>query len=439
MVIQKTTVYKVLAIVLALFILVGSSERVEAAEDLTLPIVITKNGYTYTYTDKLEFGNHFIEFSHPVYVIVCRVPGGSNGNFLAVSKDDFNYRYSNIGSFGKAYANNIHLLEAYGTGYDNEFNVFVNENTDPGSLITRFKNYVLTGGDFEYEFFKPNWAATSSDPLFIINNMQADIIDGNIVVTWEPIQYLPFRMMENMYIRFGYANRSIGTATTTSGRNRYQDIESYAKMSDCGITIPISDLNIVENGYISSILATPYYYKEDNLDNETVKGKNTVIYFDELGVSSTPIIVEPEVEDEIPIENTEQNIFYSIQNFFSGFFRNLTNTIKSAVVPSGDDVMTLLQDMNDWFSERFGFIWYPFDLAIDIVGAFALGEPDSKITVPALTLNMFGGIKLWDEFQADLDPIGFLEYVRFFTSAIMCCGVAGLALNKWNEWIGGEH
>jgi len=440
MVIQKTAVYKVLAIILVFVLLVGSSKRVEAAEDygslLTAEFVYNDEVYVYSYTDFLSIGDHTVTFSNPVYIFIGRQ--GVNGAFLAVSKEPFDYELVNIGqNYAYAYAESygIYLFESYGDYYDQLINIPVNEHPNVDNSV--FRSFIFNN-DFEIDPFTPDWYNCEGvDPLFSITDLQADIIDNKLIITWKKPLFLPYRLMNHMYIQFQYAHRD--PENYQSGRNRYIMADQYAKVSDETITIPLSALrNLPDDHYLSSILATPYYYKADNLENATVRGQSSQVYFDVQGVSSSPIVVSPEIKEEVPEENVEKNIFISVSNFFSGFFRNLTNTIKTAVVPSGDDVLALLQEMNDWFSVRFGFIWYPFDLAIDIMAAFALGEPDSKITVPALTLNMFGGVKLWDEFQADLDPIDFLKYVRFFTSTIMCGGTVSLAIRKWDEWIGGR-
>lgn len=460
MVIQKTAVYKILAIVLALLLLVGSSERVEAADEVltgtfeyegvSYPYYYTNHVYSLTYASGVK-GYYHVDFSSSVYMLF--VKGTDNYPYaLAVSDEPFTVKctYVNNGTIvrdcgtqnassttinGKSY---YYRTEQLNVNQSYDIPAFQTSYSYAGNLMNPFLTY-FSGDSFDDLLFSPNWNAVNEDSLLYIRNMQASIADDNITIVWDELPHLPYKLMNHIYIRFSYTNKTPGTTQSLVARRKYKQIEQYANMKDCEIVIPISDLNIPEGDIITSIHAQPYYYKADDVNNDTIKGNATIIYFDEEGNSSIPIEVSPDIQDEIPIENTEQNIFYSIQNFFSGFFRNLTNTIKSAVVPSGDDVLALLQEMNDWFSERFGFIWYPFDLAIDIMAAFALGEPDSKITVPALTLNMLGGIKLWDSFEADLDPIGFMQYVRFFTSAIMCCGTVSLAIRKWDEWIGGEH
>lgn len=439
MVIQKTAVYKILAIVLALSLFLGSSERVAAAD---LPVNGEVNNFKYSFANTATkyhpAVNNTYNFSIPVYI--CIAKSGSSFKVLAISWEEFTCDFFNVYSAtynGKTY----YYGGPSGTSSGHSWSLPCNDcdsNDSMNSLINSFKNYFLSD-DFDDLIFEPNFESEFTDPLFQLNNFQASIEDGNLVMKWEPFTMLPYRAMENIYIHYQFKQRPEGSAAAANNHRNYLQYDGYSKISDYGLTIPLADLNISEGYMLSSVNAVPFLYLEDDLKNATSRGNSSFVYFDADGISSSPIIVAPDIEVDISEEDREQNLFYSIQNFFSGFFRNLQNTIKTAVVPSGDDVLALLQEMNDWFSERFGFIWYPFDLAIDIVGAFALGEPDSKITVPALTLNMLGGIKLWDEFQVNLDPIGFMQYVRFFTSAIMCCGTVSLAIRKWDEWIGGEH
>lgn len=136
---------------------------------------------------------------------------------------------------------------------------------------------------------------------------------------------------------------------------------------------------------------------------------------------------------------TSKNIFEKITDFFDNFFTRLGDFLLGLIVPSADDITAFLGEVNDWFGERLGFIWYPFSFAVDAVAALAGGEADTGITVPALTLNMFGGTyTIWNEMQVDLDAFGIFRYVRLFTSCICVGGIVALAYNKWDEWIGGH-
>lgn len=108
-------------------------------------------------------------------------------------------------------------------------------------------------------------------------------------------------------------------------------------------------------------------------------------------------------------------------------------------MPSSEDLTAFLEEVNEWFSARLGFIWYPFSLALDIVSAFAGGTADTMFKVPGLTLNILGGEHtIWNPIEVDLDAFGIFKYVRMFTSFLLVAGVVKLAHDKWDEWIGGH-
>ena len=41
--------------------------------------------------------------------------------------------------------------------------------------------------------------------------------------------------------------------------------------------------------------------------------------------------------------------------------------LKSLFIPSDDFFDTYFNDLRDWFSERLGFLWTPFDVLIEIL------------------------------------------------------------------------
>lgn len=135
-------------------------------------------------------------------------------------------------------------------------------------------------------------------------------------------------------------------------------------------------------------------------------------------------------------KETTRGIFGKITSFFDGF----GDMVKGFFVPSSDELMTFLDEVNTWFGDRLGFIYYPFDFAVQVVQAFALGDANQQFSVPALTLNILGEqYTIWEAFAVDLDAMGIFTYVRYFTSAILCLGVGKLAVDKWSDWIGGKR
>ncbi len=136
---------------------------------------------------------------------------------------------------------------------------------------------------------------------------------------------------------------------------------------------------------------------------------------------------------------TSKGIFGAIKDFFGGFFANLGNTVMGWIVPTSEQLTEFLQEINDWFSARLGFIWYPFSLALDMVAALAGGSADQVFHVPALRLSILGQeYSIWGDIDVDLDAFGIFVYVRFFTSAMLVSGIVRMAIDKWDEWIGGH-
>ena len=136
---------------------------------------------------------------------------------------------------------------------------------------------------------------------------------------------------------------------------------------------------------------------------------------------------------------TTKGIFGKIADFFGSFFDKVIDTVKHLIIPTAEELTDFLAEVNDWFGDRLGFIWYPFSLAVDLVSALARGNPDQQLVVPAFRLTVAGTeYVIWESQTVDLDALDIFKYVRFFTSALLAAGVVRMAVNKWDEWIGGH-
>lgn len=136
---------------------------------------------------------------------------------------------------------------------------------------------------------------------------------------------------------------------------------------------------------------------------------------------------------------TTKGIFGKIADFFGSFFDKVIDTVKHLIIPTAEELTAFLQEVNDWFGARLGFVWYPFSLAVDLVSALAQGSADQQLTVPAFRFSVAGTeYTIWEAQTVDLDTLDIFKYVRFFTSALLAAGVVRMAVNKWDEWIGGH-
>ena len=122
-----------------------------------------------------------------------------------------------------------------------------------------------------------------------------------------------------------------------------------------------------------------YTFELASYDDETVYDKVT---FQIGGLTIDEEIKNKEDEQTEAIkENTETNkgiwetikdILSYINPFSENFFvykliELLVEAIKSLFIPSDDFFSTYFTDLKDWFSDRLGFLFYPFELFIDIL------------------------------------------------------------------------
>ena len=171
-------------------------------------------------------------------------------------------------------------------------------------------------------------------------------------------------------------------------------------------------------------------------EGTTISQNQTIINQSQTQIQNQQTQIQQQAQaNQLQQESNEQN-----KSFMDNFFSNLGNTVLGWIVPSSEQITGFFNEVNSWFSERLGFVWYPFDLAIQLVTALAGGSADTGFTVPAFSLNFQGQqLNIWNSFEVDIDAFGIFQYVRFFTSALLVCGIVKMAIDKWDEWIGGHN
>ena len=136
---------------------------------------------------------------------------------------------------------------------------------------------------------------------------------------------------------------------------------------------------------------------------------------------------------------TGKSLLEKVTDFFDNFFSRLGEFLLGLIVPSADELTVFLDEVNDWFGERLGFIWYPFSFAVDMVSALANGTAETGFQVPEFKLDILGTeYQIWPGMTVDMDAFGIFRYVRIFTSFLLVAGIVKLAYDKWDEWIGGH-
>ena len=118
-------------------------------------------------------------------------------------------------------------------------------------------------------------------------------------------------------------------------------------------------------------------------------------------------------------ENTETNksiweTLKEVASFLNPFSENffvyklidlLIDGLKGLFIPSDDFFSTYFEDLRDWFSDRLGFLWTPFDVIIEIledISSINFSEP--IISVPDI-YEPFTNTKIISAFSYNLNSL----------------------------------
>lgn len=102
------------------------------------------------------------------------------------------------------------------------------------------------------------------------------------------------------------------------------------------------------------------------------------ISFEKL-VGGDELLDEAKKQTQIQEETKEttKNIFERISEFFAGFFDGIINAFLSLFVPDDDFFSDYFARLNDFFSEKLGFLYVPVELLVDVIEGIsnASGSP----------------------------------------------------------------
>lgn len=119
-------------------------------------------------------------------------------------------------------------------------------------------------------------------------------------------------------------------------------------------------------------------------------------------------------------KETTKSIFSSITEFFGSFFQNLIDSVIGLFVPSSDEMSGLFDQLNQFFSDRFGFLYAPFDYMVQLLGVFTSAEGSTGLTFPGFSIM---GYDVWPDLTYDLasdELVGtILGYVRIGTGILL--------------------
>lgn len=147
-----------------------------------------------------------------------------------------------------------------------------------------------------------------------------------------------------------------------------------------------------------------------------------------------------EENNKLQEENNEttKNIFSSITDFFGSFFQNLIDTIIGVIVPSSEEMSSLFDRLNTFFSDTFGFLYYPFDFIIRLFGVFLDSDSSTALTFPGFSIM---GYEVWSDQTYDLAADSLVNticsYVRMGTGGILAFAFVAYLRNFFEKRFGG--
>lgn len=451
MVSQKFFISKILILILAFIAFVVCSFPSFASnwgyfeyEDVSYPF-----GKSYTLTIK-NYMYKEIKCDVPMYGYYCKYLGGYQLYLCSREKPSYCVGVDSGGNETSLLnsSGNLNFSGTISASFSCEQIPYFVCSSETYNLHKDFRSYVR--GNTFVDILEPievDWFNAKNDNLFSLQNVKGGVIDGYFVSSWDMPFFLPDNLGDMpLLVDFYVTDLDSGESLVLNypsfsgvyGTTR----ETFYKVDDLSLSLNLNLLQGLPDNYkIGFVTLTPYY--EIVLQYVDIpflyKGQSTSVYLNYNGQHEYNIYTPAEqpIEDITQAEDSEKNIFFSITNFFSGFFNNFGNMLKSLFIPTESQLVALLQEMQDFFSSKLGFLWFPFDFAIEIVTAFLDGEQNTMFTVPPITINILDGVTLYEGGSFDIDETGIFGYVRFFSSVVLSCFTFDLALHKWDEFMKG--
>lgn len=166
-----------------------------------------------------------------------------------------------------------------------------------------------------------------------------------------------------------------------------------------------------------------------------------------LGLSGADIsnqtdILEGALNEQTEVQKeqaeTSKGILSSITDFFGSFFDNLINSVISVFVPSSEEMSGLFDELNQFFSDTFGFLYYPFEFIIKAFDIFLNSDSSTGLTFPSFSIM---GYEVWGKQTYDLasDELAgtVFTYVRIGTGTLLSMAFVAYLRNFFDKRFGG--
>lgn len=107
-------------------------------------------------------------------------------------------------------------------------------------------------------------------------------------------------------------------------------------------------------------------------------------------------------------------------------------------MPTTEEMGDLFNRLNDFFSDTFGFLYYPFDFIVDAFNIFLEADSETGLTIPAFSIM---GYEVWSDMTYDIasDSLvgSIFGYVRMGTGAMLAMWFVNYLRNFFDKRFGG--
>lgn len=237
---------------------------------------------------------------------------------------------------------------------------------------------------------------------------------------------------DNSYTYLGYEtawlNSTVGARSYTlaiPSNASYMRLQSASVDSDD--TVQAAIYNSIYLGYFSSLSDTVSSEALQAIEDEIAKGN---------AQSSAQHEEQLEVEQEQA--ETQKGILNQVTDFFGNFFENLKDFIIGIFVPSAEEMAALIDELTTFFSDKFGFLYYPFDFIIHAFDALMSEGNGTVIIFPGFSIM---GYEVWPDIPVDIAEneiaMTFFETVRMVNGFILSLSFINYLRNFFEKRFGG--
>ena len=147
-------------------------------------------------------------------------------------------------------------------------------------------------------------------------------------------------------------------------------------------------------------------------------------------------IAQDQLEVEQEQAETTKSIFEKITDFFGSFFENLINAVIGLFFPGEEEMAELFNQLNDFFADKFGFLYYPFELLTKVFNVLMTDSTSTAMTFPGITVL---GYELCPAMEIDIaqnELVGdIFGHIRMITGGTMCFAFVNYLRTKFDKTV----